>query len=173
MARYLDLRLDLAHAVNVAFAAQFRINAVLTLDRRDFRAVRPLSDHDAFRLRAAAALRIARPFSSAKAVVRFIAMDVCYRRHTCLRERPRCQLPSGGLGHGPARRRDWLTRKSLLPEGHVHGIGESEALTRSGPIDIVRAAVAVTRSGIRPRTWGRSLLSRPWHELLSKAAARY
>ena len=49
-ARYLDLRLDLADAVKVAFAAQFRTNAVLTLDRPDFRAVRPLSDHDAVRL---------------------------------------------------------------------------------------------------------------------------
>ena len=49
-ARYLDLRLDLADAVNVALAAQFRTNALLTLDRRDFRAVRPLSDHDAFEL---------------------------------------------------------------------------------------------------------------------------
>lgn len=49
-ARYLDLRLDLADAVNVAFAAQFRTDAVLTLDRRDFRAVRPLTEHRAFRL---------------------------------------------------------------------------------------------------------------------------
>lgn len=49
-ARYLDLHLDLADGVNVAFAAQFRTNAVLTLDHRDFRAIRPLSDHRAFRL---------------------------------------------------------------------------------------------------------------------------
>lgn len=48
--RYLDLRLDLTDAVNVAFAAQFRTNAILTLDRRDFRALHPLTDHDAFRL---------------------------------------------------------------------------------------------------------------------------
>lgn len=48
--RYLDLRLDLADAVNVAFAAQFRTNVVLTLDRRDFRAIRPLTEHRAFRL---------------------------------------------------------------------------------------------------------------------------
>jgi predicted nucleic acid-binding protein len=48
--RYLDLHLDLADAVNVAFAAQFHTNAILTLDRRDFRAIHPLSDHDAFRL---------------------------------------------------------------------------------------------------------------------------
>lgn len=48
--RYRDMGLDLADAVNVAFAAQFRTNAILTLDRRDFRTVRPLSNHDAFRL---------------------------------------------------------------------------------------------------------------------------
>lgn len=48
--QYLDLHLDLADAVNVAFAAQFRTNAVLTLDRRDFRALRPLSDHRSFQL---------------------------------------------------------------------------------------------------------------------------
>jgi len=47
---YRDLQLDLADAVNVAFAAEFRTNAVLTLDRRDFRAIRPLSDHRAFQL---------------------------------------------------------------------------------------------------------------------------
>ncbi len=48
--RYFDLRLDLADAVNVAFAAQFHTNTVLTLDRRDFRAIQPLTDHRAFRL---------------------------------------------------------------------------------------------------------------------------
>ncbi len=49
-ARYLDLHLDLADVVNVALAYQFRTNAILTLDRRDFRAIRPLTDHRAFRL---------------------------------------------------------------------------------------------------------------------------
>lgn len=48
--RYRDLELDLADAVNVAFAAAFRTNALLTLDRRDFRALRPLTDHPSFRL---------------------------------------------------------------------------------------------------------------------------
>lgn len=48
--RYRDLALDLADAVNVAFAAQFRTNAMLTLDRRDFRAIRPLTSDTAFRL---------------------------------------------------------------------------------------------------------------------------
>lgn len=48
--RYCDLRLDLADAMNVAFAARFRTNAVLTLDRRDFRAIRPLDTHQAFRI---------------------------------------------------------------------------------------------------------------------------
>ena len=49
-ARYRDLQLDLADAVNVAFAARFRTNAMLTLDRRDFRAIRPLTDHHSFQL---------------------------------------------------------------------------------------------------------------------------
>lgn len=47
---YRDLELDLADAVNVAFAAQFHTNAILTLDRRDFRAIRPLTDHRAFQV---------------------------------------------------------------------------------------------------------------------------
>ena len=37
-------------AVNVALAAQYRTDAVLTLDRRDFRAMRPLTPHKRFRL---------------------------------------------------------------------------------------------------------------------------
>ncbi|RCV51489.1 type II toxin-antitoxin system VapC family toxin [Marinitenerispora sediminis] len=48
--RYHGLDLDLADAVNVALAAEYRTDAVLTLDRRDFRAVRPLTPHKAFRL---------------------------------------------------------------------------------------------------------------------------
>ena len=48
--RYVDLHLDLADAVNVAVAAEFRTNTVLTLDRGDFRAIHPLTDHYAFRL---------------------------------------------------------------------------------------------------------------------------
>jgi len=31
-------------------AAEFRTNAFLTLDRSEFRAIRPLTDHHAFRL---------------------------------------------------------------------------------------------------------------------------
>jgi uncharacterized protein len=46
----LDLDLDLADTVNVALAAEFRTDSVLTLDRRDFRAVAPLTSHAAFRL---------------------------------------------------------------------------------------------------------------------------
>jgi predicted nucleic acid-binding protein len=49
-ARYRDLDLDLADAVNVALAADYDTDAVLTLDRRDFRAVRPLGQHKAFRV---------------------------------------------------------------------------------------------------------------------------
>ncbi len=48
--RYAGLDLDLADAVNVVFAAEYRTDALLTLDRRDFRAVRPLTPHKAFRL---------------------------------------------------------------------------------------------------------------------------
>lgn len=49
-ARYGSLDLDLADAVNVALAADYDTDAVLTLDRRDFRAVRPLGRHKCFRL---------------------------------------------------------------------------------------------------------------------------
>jgi hypothetical protein len=48
--RYASLDLDLADAVNVALAAQYRSDAVLTLDRRDFRAIRPLTPHKRFRI---------------------------------------------------------------------------------------------------------------------------
>lgn len=47
---YAGLNLDLADAVNVALAAEHRTNSVLTLDRRDFRAVRPLTPHPAFQV---------------------------------------------------------------------------------------------------------------------------
>ncbi len=49
-ARYLGLDLDLADAVNVALAADYDTDAILTLDRHDFRAVRPLGRHKAFRV---------------------------------------------------------------------------------------------------------------------------
>jgi uncharacterized protein len=42
--------LDLADAANVGLAAQYRTDAVLTLDRRDFRAMSPLTPHKWFRL---------------------------------------------------------------------------------------------------------------------------
>lgn len=48
--RYADLDVDLADAVTVALAAQYRTNVLLTPGRRDFRAMRPLTGHDAFRL---------------------------------------------------------------------------------------------------------------------------
>jgi predicted nucleic acid-binding protein len=50
ISRYADLDLDLADAVNVALAAEYRTDALLTLDRRDFRAIRPLTPHHAYRL---------------------------------------------------------------------------------------------------------------------------
>lgn len=48
--RYHDLELDLADAVNVALAAEYDTDSVLTLDRRDFRAMRPLAGYSYFRL---------------------------------------------------------------------------------------------------------------------------
>jgi predicted nucleic acid-binding protein len=45
-----DLDLDLADAVSVAVAAEYDTDVLLTLDRRDFRAIRPLGRHKSFRL---------------------------------------------------------------------------------------------------------------------------
>jgi predicted nucleic acid-binding protein len=49
-AQYSALDLDLTDAVNVALAAAYDTDVILTLDRRDFRAVRPLSHHKAFKI---------------------------------------------------------------------------------------------------------------------------
>jgi predicted nucleic acid-binding protein len=49
-ARYDDLGLDLADAVIAVAARDNYTNAVLTLDRRDFRTVRPLTEDKAFRI---------------------------------------------------------------------------------------------------------------------------
>jgi uncharacterized protein len=49
-AQYSALDLDLADAVNVTLASVYDTDVILTLDRRDFRAVRPLSRHKAFRI---------------------------------------------------------------------------------------------------------------------------
>ncbi|MEU4683833.1 PIN domain-containing protein [Streptomyces xinghaiensis] len=48
--RYADLALDLADGVNTVLAAEYQTDAILTLDRRDFRAIRPLTAHKAFRV---------------------------------------------------------------------------------------------------------------------------
>jgi len=48
--RYAALTLDLADAVNVVLAEIYETDCVLTLDRRDFRTVRPLTGHPAYRL---------------------------------------------------------------------------------------------------------------------------
>ncbi len=48
--RYRDLDLDLTDAVITVLAREYATDAVLTLDRKDFRTIRPLSPHDAFRL---------------------------------------------------------------------------------------------------------------------------
>ncbi|MFI9326797.1 PIN domain-containing protein [Kitasatospora sp. NPDC052868] len=49
-ARHRSLGLDLADAVNVVLAAEYRTDTILTLDQRGFRAVRPLTMHKAFRI---------------------------------------------------------------------------------------------------------------------------
>ncbi|MEV5770341.1 PIN domain-containing protein [Streptomyces antimycoticus] len=48
--RYASLRLDLTDAVNVVLAEAFDTEIILTLDRRDFRAITPLTGTHAFRL---------------------------------------------------------------------------------------------------------------------------
>ncbi|BBZ12314.1 VapC toxin family PIN domain ribonuclease [Mycobacterium branderi] len=48
--RYDALRLDLTDAVSVVVAEQYETDTVLTLDRRDFRAVAPLTGAQAFRI---------------------------------------------------------------------------------------------------------------------------
>jgi len=48
--KYAALNLDLADAVNVALAAEYRTHSLLSLDRRDFRAMSPLTPHPAFQL---------------------------------------------------------------------------------------------------------------------------
>ncbi|MFJ8310751.1 MULTISPECIES: PIN domain-containing protein [unclassified Streptomyces] len=48
--RYSALTLDLADAVNVVLAEVYETACILTLDRRDFRALRPLTGHKAFQL---------------------------------------------------------------------------------------------------------------------------
>lgn len=48
--RYSALTLDLTDAVNVVLAEGYETACVLTLDRRDFRAVRPLTGHQAFKV---------------------------------------------------------------------------------------------------------------------------
>lgn len=47
---YPDLTLDLADAVGVVLADRQQTNLIFTLDQRGFRALRPLSRHDSFRL---------------------------------------------------------------------------------------------------------------------------
>ncbi|MGL4176441.1 MAG: PIN domain-containing protein [Dermatophilaceae bacterium] len=48
--RHRALDLDLADAVVVVAAARFLTDAVLTFDRRHFRAIRPLTPHECFHL---------------------------------------------------------------------------------------------------------------------------
>ncbi|MFR9751343.1 type II toxin-antitoxin system VapC family toxin [Nocardia sp. 004] len=48
--QYSALELDLTDATNVAVAERYETADVLTLDRRDFRAVTPLTTHGSFRI---------------------------------------------------------------------------------------------------------------------------
>lgn len=48
--KYAAMHLDLTDATNVSLAERYETVEVLTLDRRDFRAVTPLTGHAAFRL---------------------------------------------------------------------------------------------------------------------------
>lgn len=48
--RYAALRLDLTDAVSVVVAEKYETDTVLTLDRRDFRAITPLTGASGFRL---------------------------------------------------------------------------------------------------------------------------
>ncbi|WP_280256739.1 type II toxin-antitoxin system VapC family toxin [Nocardia abscessus] len=48
--KYGDLNLDLVDAVCVALADEFDTDAILTLDRGDFRTLRPLGRYPAFRI---------------------------------------------------------------------------------------------------------------------------
>jgi predicted nucleic acid-binding protein len=50
MKRHAALNIGLTDAVNVALAAEFRTDVIFAVDRRHFRAIRPLTDHAAFRL---------------------------------------------------------------------------------------------------------------------------
>lgn len=48
--RYAALRLGLTDATDVVLSERYETEAILTLDRRDFRAVTPLTGHRAFRV---------------------------------------------------------------------------------------------------------------------------
>jgi predicted nucleic acid-binding protein len=48
--RYSDLRLDLTDALNAVIMEEFETNYILTLDRRDFRSIKPLTEHAVFHL---------------------------------------------------------------------------------------------------------------------------
>ncbi|OAH13736.1 type II toxin-antitoxin system VapC family toxin [Streptomyces jeddahensis] len=48
--RYRDLALDLTDSVITVMAREYATDALLTLDRKDFRAIRPLTAHPAFRI---------------------------------------------------------------------------------------------------------------------------
>lgn len=47
---YIDFPLGLADAMNVVLARYFRTDVIVTLDRKHFRAITPISGHPSFRL---------------------------------------------------------------------------------------------------------------------------
>lgn len=47
---YRDFELDLTDALHVVLSADFHTNVILTKDHRDFRTIRPLTGHAAFRI---------------------------------------------------------------------------------------------------------------------------
>lgn len=47
---YRDLEFDLTDALHVVLSGEFQTNVILTKDHRDFRTVRPLTGHAAFRI---------------------------------------------------------------------------------------------------------------------------
>ncbi|MEV7966205.1 PIN domain-containing protein [Sphaerisporangium sp. NPDC088356] len=50
MVRYKTMNIGLTDAMNAALAAEFCTDTVFTLDRRHFRALRPITSHESFRL---------------------------------------------------------------------------------------------------------------------------
>lgn len=50
MQRHVELDIGLTDAMNAVLAMEFRTDTLFTIDRKHFRAIRPLTPHEAFRL---------------------------------------------------------------------------------------------------------------------------